>query len=104
MNDSNANEVMKALLQLWDWHIRFTTQGLSKEPDEYDYGYADAIGQCILDVGKVLGEETGKRPYKFEAYKRVMEYTTTAKYWKKYPTPLASYFPAEVIRANGGKL
>lgn len=76
-------EIMDALLKLWDWHIRLATL----EADDYVYGYADAIGQCILNVGKVLGEEWGK-PYKFEAYKRVMEWDTTANYKKKYPKPV----------------
>ncbi len=71
--------------------------------DDYSFGYTDAIGQCVLDVGDILGEEIGG-PYKYEAYKRVAEDTTQEAYWSKYPKPLASYFPAEEIRKHGGKL
>ena len=92
-------KVMDALLKLYDWHVRMATL----DAEDYEYGYTDAIGQCILDVGKVLGEGHEK-PYKYEAYKRVMQYDTTANYWKAYPKPLADYFPAEIIRENGGQL
>lgn len=100
MSKTQDNKIMDVLLELYDWHVRLAVPG---EADDYQYGSADAIGQCILDVGKALGESYPK-PYKYEAYKRVMEYTTTANYWKKYPKPLSSVFPAEVIRKNGGKL
>lgn len=94
-----SQEIMDKLLDLYDWHVRFT---IPKTAEDYQYGYADAIGQCILDIGKILGEDSA--PYKYEAYKRVMQYDTTKNYWKKYPKPIADYFPAEVIRENGGKL
>lgn len=94
-----SDEVMDELLQLYDWHIRLTNPN---DADDYAYGYADAIGQCILNIGKALGENIA--PYKHEAYKRVMEYDTTKNYWRKYPKPVAPYFPAEIIRNNGGKL
>lgn len=81
MNDDQ--KAMGALLKLYDFYIRRAIPG---ESDDYDYGYADAIGQCILDVGKALGEN-GNRPYKYEAYKRVMQYDTTENYLKKYPYP-----------------
>lgn len=97
---TSDNKIMDALLALYDWNVRFTDKD---EGEDYQYGYADAIGQCILDVGKILGEGNAK-PYKYEAYKRVMQYETTKKYWEDYPKPLASYFPAEVIRDNGGEL
>lgn len=100
MAKTEADQIMDALLKLYDWHVRFTQQ---TEEDDYQAGYTDAIGQCILDTGKILGEEFGK-PYKYEAYKRVMQYENTAKYWQKYPKPLSDVFPAEVIRDNGGKL
>lgn len=92
--------IMNELLELYDYNVRFTNP---KTADDYDFGYADGIGQCILVIAKSLGDGYPP-PYKYEAYKRVMEYETTTKYWKKYPTPLASYFPAEIIRYNGGKL
>lgn len=86
--------VMDELLSLYDWYIRFTIPD-DPETDDYDYGYADAIGQCILKIGQALGEESA--PYKYEAYKRVMQYDTTANYWKKYPKPIAKYFPNLLI-------
>ena len=91
-------QVMDTLLNLYDWHVRMATL----DADDYQYGYTDAIGQCILDVGKALGEDS--KPYKYEAYKRVMEYDTTANYWKNYPKPLADYFPEHIIKANGGQI
>lgn len=105
---STKEQVMDKLLDLYDWHIRFAAKDLEGE-DQYQYGYADAIAQCIINIGEVLGEgwdvKTQKyRPYKYEAYRRVMQYDTTSNYWKKYPTPIASYFPSEVIRRNKGKL
>ena len=77
---------MDKLLDLYDWNVRFTF-----DKDDYACGYADAIGQVIMDIGKILGEDG--RPYKFECYKRVMEYTTTEIYWQKYPKPLDDNFP-----------
>lgn len=97
---TEAEKIMAKLLHLYDWNVRFTT---IKETSDYHCGYADAIGQCILDIGKLLGEGH-QAPYKYEAYKRVMEYDNTENYWKKYPKPIADYFPAETIRRNGGKL
>lgn len=96
MIEELKKEAMDQLLHLWDWHRRIATE-------DYSYGYCDAIGQCVLDLGKIFGEGNQK-PYIYEAYKRVMEDTTMEEYWRKYPTPLASYFPAETIRQNGGKL
>lgn len=97
---THAEKVMNELLEIYDWHIRFATV---EDNDDYCFGYADGVGQCILNVAKALGDGYPP-PYKFGAYKRVMNYTTTAQYWKDYPTPLADYFPADVIRRNGGKL
>lgn len=94
-------KVMDELLGLYDWNIRFATVDCN---NDYQYGYADAIGQCILNVGEILGEKIGKQPYKYEAYKRVVEYDTTDNYWKKYPKPMASYFPEDVIKLHGGKI
>jgi hypothetical protein len=101
MASKQAELVMDELLHLYDWHVRIAERG----EDDYNCGYADAIGQCILNIGKTLGESDDlSKPYKFEAYKRVMEYDTIENYWKEYPTPLANYFPAELIRKYGGKL
>lgn len=108
MSKTEDEKIMDELLGLWDWYRRICD-------DDYQYGYTDAIGQCILNVGKVLGEgkwNVGKqefelndgKKYKYEAYKRVMEDTTQEAYWEKYPTPIASYFPEDVIRQHGGVL
>lgn len=97
MTDAEQKAVMDELLALYDWHVRDAST-------DYEFGYADAIGQAILNIGKVLGEELGKKPYKFEAYKRVAEYTNRPDYWEKYPTPLSKVYPAEIIRKRGGKL
>lgn len=96
MSENIDEKVMNSLLELWDWHRRMCD-------DDYSFGYTDAIGQAILDVGKALGDGYSK-PYKYEAYKRVQEDTTREAYWKKYPKPIADYFPAETIRSNGGIL
>lgn len=96
---SNEEKIMNALLELYDWHVRMATL----DADDYQFGYTDGIGQCILNIGDVLGEKSGK-PYKYEAYKRVMQYDTTANYWKNHPKPVSSYFPADIIRKNGGKI
>lgn len=108
---SDAEKAMDELLKLYDWYIRFTAPDRNGNVDEYIAGYADGIGKCILSIGVPFGcrEWSVKKQkfvtgYKYEAYKRVMEYDTTPNYWKKYPKPLADYFPAEVIRDNGGKL
>lgn len=93
MATTTEEKVMQALLELFDWHIRFTVPG---DSSKYEYGYADAIMQSVINVGQALGE-TGKKPYKYEAYKRVMQYDTTLNYWKQYPKPLASYFPKEIV-------
>ena len=97
-------KVMDELLKLWDWNRRLCD-------DDYNFGYTDAIGQCILNVGEVLGchkwnvdKQEFVTGYKYEAYKRVMEDTTQEAYWKKYPRPIADYFPAEEIRKHGGVL
>lgn len=100
MTEKDKKSVMDTLLGLYDWDIRFTTPSYISD---YTCGRADAFGQAILDMGKLFGESFGT-PYKYEAYKRVMEYDTTENYWKKYPTPLSNVFPAEIIRENGGKL
>lgn len=76
------NKVMDELLYLYDFTIR-----LALDQDDYECGYADGVGQCVLDVGKVLGE-TGEKPYKFEAFKRVMHFETVEKYIADYPTPV----------------
>ena len=99
---------MDELLKLWDWYRQICD-------DDYDLGYTNAIGQCIINVGEAFGQHkwnvekqefelNNGKEYKYEAFKRVMEDTGQEAYWKKYPTPLADYFPAEVIRKHGGKL
>lgn len=95
MPQTVADKTWSELLSLYDWHIRTVTivqaqidRG-AKVSEDYDCGYADAIGQVILDLGKAFGE-AGK-PYKYEAYKRVMEFTNGAAYVKKYPKPINSY-------------
>lgn len=87
---------MDRLLQEYDWHVRLAR-------DDYSCGMADAIATCILSVAKLLGERESS-PYRFEAYKRVVEFETVDNYWKKYPWPISNVFPAEEIRKNGGKL
>lgn len=94
---SVEDRVWDKLLALWDWHRRMADE-------DYSFGYADAIGQCILDLGLVYGEPHGTGVYKHEAYSRVMHDTTMEAYWKKYPKPIAPYFPAEVIRQHKGTL
>lgn len=91
MND----QIMDRLLELWDWNRRLATE-------DYTCGYTVAIGQVILDIHKIITNET--KPYSHEAYKRAMQDTTMEAYWQKYPKPLADYFPAEIIRDNGGVL
>lgn len=91
---TQAEKTMNELLKLWDWHRRMCD-------DDYSYGYTDAIGQAILNIGSTLGEGHAK-PYKYEAYKRVMEDTSQEVYWTKYPEPLASYFPTEEIKKHTG--
>jgi hypothetical protein len=93
---STEEKVMQELLGLWDWYRRMCD-------DDYSFGYTDAIGQCILSVGKIYGEGHTE-DYKFEAYKRVMQDTTQGAYWKRYPKPISDVFPAEEIRRHGGQL
>ena len=76
-----AEKIMARLLYLYDFKVRLTLDG-----DDYNCGYADAIGQCILDIGEILGERFGK-PYKYKAYSRVMHYDTTENYIKRHPIP-----------------
>lgn len=95
---STEEKVWKELLELFDWYFR-----IADGDDDYDCGYADGVGQCIINLGKASGEKHGK-PYKHEAYKRIMHYTTCEQYWKDYPKPIASYFPAETTRKWKGKI
>lgn len=82
---NNDAKVMAELLYLYDWSIRSVAEDQATgEDDDYNCGYADAIGQVILNVGKALGDEY-PAPYKFEAYKRVMMFETAEKYVKDYP-------------------
>lgn len=99
MSDKERKAVMDELLDIYDWHVRFTTP---RNTSDYTCGYADSAGQAILNVGRLFGEDGS--PYKYEAYKRVMCYDNTKNYWKKYPKPLSPVFPAEIIRQNDGKL
>ena len=71
------NKVMDELLYLYDSTVR-------NADSDYNCGYADAVGQCILNLGDVLGE-TWKEPYKFEACKRVYQFETVRKYKNDYP-------------------
>jgi len=98
MEEKMKKQVMDKLLDLYDWHVRL----IPKDPtDEYYCGYVDAIAQAILDIGKLFGEgwdvkAQKRRPYKYEAYKRVMNYDTTENYWKKYPKPRSEVFPDHI--------
>lgn len=83
-------QVMDKLLELYDFHIR--TIDVKDSEYEYDCGYTDAVGQCILDIGDVFGcskwdveKQKFVTGYKYEAYKRVMETETVKKYKQDYP-------------------
>lgn len=73
------DEIMQQLLYLYDFSTRHAN-------DKYSCGYADGIGQTVLDISKVIGEDT--KPYKYEVTKRIMNFTTVEKYIKDYPTPI----------------
>lgn len=79
MKINNEEKILDKLLDSYDHYIR----AIDKDKEDYLCGYADALGQVILDIGKILGEDNTK-PYKFEAYKRVMEFETVEKYKEKY--------------------
>lgn len=80
---AKRNIIMNTVYALYDFHMR----RVGADRDDYQCGACDALGQVILDLGKLFGEEYGK-PYKFEAYKRVMQFETVEKYIKDYPTPV----------------
>jgi hypothetical protein len=84
------NKVWEQLLYLYDYHIRSVaeTQGTSMDIDDvaYECGYADAIGQVILDFGKIYNQDILHD--QFEAHKRVMNFTNAAKYVQDYPVPV----------------
>jgi hypothetical protein len=79
----DPKEVMDHLLYLYDFNLRTIT----KDREPYNCGYADSIGQIILDLGRKFGE-TGVKPCKFEAFKRVCEFSTVEAYKSKYPTAI----------------
>lgn len=80
------NKHFDHLLYLYDYHVR-NIAGVQARNGEDDYicGYADALGQVILDLGKIDGESSLGGPYKHEAYKRVCRFTSAAQYVKDYP-------------------
>lgn len=80
---SDQEKIMEYLLYVQDFHVRC----IDELRDDYSCGFADGVGQCILQIGEILGE-TGNRPYKFEAYKRAMELATVEQYKRDYPVPI----------------
>lgn len=78
---TDEQKTMNALLEIYDYYIRL----IGSDRDEYYCGYADAAGQCILDIGKIYGEKFGEKSYKFEAYKRVMQFESIEQYKRDYP-------------------
>lgn len=82
---SIATQTWEQLLYLYDFHIRNIAKARAAgRDDQYDAGYADGIGQIILDLGKIHGEGWEK-PHKHEAYKRIMEFTSAEAYVIDYP-------------------
>lgn len=78
--------IMDELLKSYDWNIWC----IDKSRDDYMCGAADASGQAIINVGKLLGENSLKAP-KTEAYARVMSFESVEQYKRKYGKPLADY-------------
>ena len=89
---SIETKVWDELLYLYDFHIRAVAKAQArKSPEDYACGYADGIGQIILNLGKIYGETWATdEPYKHEAYKRIMEFTSAAAYVRDYPEPVES--------------
>lgn len=82
MNKLDKKQVLDSLLYQYDFVVR----AIGKDRDDYLCGRADAFGQAIIDIGRLFGE-SGK-PYKFEAFKRVMFFESVEKYVKDYPEPI----------------
>lgn len=87
-------KVWDQLLYLYDWHIRRVAEVQEqidrgvKVSEDYDCGYADAIGQVILDLAKIYNQDTVPEWQRFEAYRRVMRFTNAAQYVTDYPNPI----------------
>lgn len=77
MIDKKCDLVTKELLYIYDYSIRL----IDNDSDEYDNGYVDGVGQCILNISRI---DSFFR--KSEACKRVREFETVKKYKEKYPT------------------
>lgn len=78
--------VMDILLERYDWHVRLTT---GDTYSDYTCGRADAFGQAILDMAEAFDGKSHAKPYKYEALKRVMHYTTTEDYIRDHPEPVS---------------
>lgn len=77
------DSIMEDLLKFFDWEVRLVGNDITPQ-NAYQRGYADATAQIILDIGKLLGEGIIE-PYKYEAYKRVMNFVSYSQYQRDYP-------------------
>jgi hypothetical protein len=78
-------KLMDKLLAGFDWDVRC----IDSKRDPYSCGAADADMRAISAAAELFGDSIEKTPYKFEAYKRVMQFESVEQYKRDYPKPIS---------------